>query len=220
MSRDIHTSHTVSVLIYHAVCPATYRRAVFTTEVDAVLLEVCLEIAKRYEIVHVVVTVPPPAVEPTEVVVGVDLGLAQPAVTSQRQFLGQRRWKAIEGRYFHVRRALQKKGSKNAKRRLRRMRQKQARFRRDCDHVLSKQIVHAIPEGSTIVVENDQIGTLWSNATGAGWLRPASSASRSDPRPAQPAQGCGAQGHTRRRHPPSDRVPAQSRPARACCRPD
>ncbi|MDP9314258.1 MAG: RNA-guided endonuclease TnpB family protein, partial [Chloroflexota bacterium] len=27
-------------------------------------------------------------------------------------------------------------------------------FRRDCDHVLSKQIVQAAPEGSTIVVEN------------------------------------------------------------------
>ena len=50
MSRYIHKSHNVSVLIYHAVCPAKYRRAVFTAEVDAVLKDVCLEIAKRYEI--------------------------------------------------------------------------------------------------------------------------------------------------------------------------
>ncbi len=50
MSRYIHKSHNVSVLIYHAVCPANYRRAVFTTDVDAVLKEGCLEIAKRYEI--------------------------------------------------------------------------------------------------------------------------------------------------------------------------
>lgn len=50
MSKYIHKSHNVSVLIYHAVCPAKYRRAVFTPDVDAALLAVCLEISKRYEI--------------------------------------------------------------------------------------------------------------------------------------------------------------------------
>jgi REP element-mobilizing transposase RayT len=51
MSRYIHKSHTVSVLLYHAVCPAKYRRVVFTEEVDTVLKDVCLDIAKRYEMV-------------------------------------------------------------------------------------------------------------------------------------------------------------------------
>lgn len=51
MSEYIHKSHNVSVLIYHLVCPAKYRRVVFGEDVDAVLKEVCLEIAKRYEIV-------------------------------------------------------------------------------------------------------------------------------------------------------------------------
>jgi len=103
---------------------------------------------------HVGVTVPTPDVQQTDVVIGVDLGLAQPAVTSNRQFLGKRRWKAVEGRYFHLRRQLQQRGTKSAKRHQRRMRHKQARFRRDCDHVLSKQIVQVTPEGSTIAVEN------------------------------------------------------------------
>ena len=51
MSQYIHKSHNVSVLLYHAVCPAKYRRAVFTPDVDVVLKDVCLEIATRYEIV-------------------------------------------------------------------------------------------------------------------------------------------------------------------------
>lgn len=51
MSIYIHKSHNVSIIMYHIVCPAKYRRAVFTDEVDQVLREVCLEIAKRYEIV-------------------------------------------------------------------------------------------------------------------------------------------------------------------------
>ena len=40
----------MSVLLYHLVCPAKYRRVVFTKEVDGVVKEVCEEIAKRYEI--------------------------------------------------------------------------------------------------------------------------------------------------------------------------
>lgn len=51
MSEYQHKSHNVSVLMYHLVCPAKYRRVVFDQEVDAVLKEVCLEIAQRYEIV-------------------------------------------------------------------------------------------------------------------------------------------------------------------------
>lgn len=36
--------------MYHIVCPAKYRRAVFTPPVDQKLKEVCLEISKRFEI--------------------------------------------------------------------------------------------------------------------------------------------------------------------------
>ena len=50
MSEYIRKSHYVSVLLYHLVCPAKYRRAVFSQEVDVCLKDVCLEIAQRYEI--------------------------------------------------------------------------------------------------------------------------------------------------------------------------
>lgn len=36
--------------MYHFVCPAKYRRVVFSKKVDEVLKEVCLEIEKRFEI--------------------------------------------------------------------------------------------------------------------------------------------------------------------------
>ncbi len=41
-------SHNVSVLLYHYICPAKYRRVVIDKKVDKILKEVCLEIAKRY----------------------------------------------------------------------------------------------------------------------------------------------------------------------------
>ena len=36
--------------MYHIVCPAKYRRAVFGKNVDEVLKSVCLDISKRYDI--------------------------------------------------------------------------------------------------------------------------------------------------------------------------
>ena len=53
MSEYVHKQRNVSVLLNHLVCPAKYRRVVFTEEVDSVLKDVCLEIARRYEIVFI-----------------------------------------------------------------------------------------------------------------------------------------------------------------------
>jgi len=50
MSEYKHKRHNVSVLLYHIVCPAKYRKIVFTTDVDMKLKDICLEIGKRYEI--------------------------------------------------------------------------------------------------------------------------------------------------------------------------
>ncbi|MBT3323493.1 MAG: IS200/IS605 family transposase [Anaerolineae bacterium] len=50
MSHLIRKSHNVSILVYHYVCPAKYRRAVLDEKVDQVLRDVCLEIAVRYQI--------------------------------------------------------------------------------------------------------------------------------------------------------------------------
>ena len=49
-SRYIHKSHNVSVLLYHLVSSANYRKVVFNESVDEILRDVCLEISKRYEI--------------------------------------------------------------------------------------------------------------------------------------------------------------------------
>ena len=51
MSQIIRKSHNKSILLYHYVCPAKYRRVIFDIAVDKALKEVCLEISKRYEII-------------------------------------------------------------------------------------------------------------------------------------------------------------------------
>jgi REP element-mobilizing transposase RayT len=50
MSHVIRKSHNVSILIYHFVCPAKYRRAVIDGTVEQVLKDVCLDIANRYQV--------------------------------------------------------------------------------------------------------------------------------------------------------------------------
>jgi putative transposase len=49
-SKYIHKSHNVTVLLYHLVSSAKYRRVVVPDMVDKVLVEVCEDVAKRYEV--------------------------------------------------------------------------------------------------------------------------------------------------------------------------
>ncbi|EDR5597243.1 IS200/IS605 family transposase, partial [Salmonella enterica subsp. diarizonae] len=49
MSEYIHKSHNVTVLLYHIVLLAKYRRAVFDDRIDFILKTICLEIQERYQ---------------------------------------------------------------------------------------------------------------------------------------------------------------------------
>ena len=50
MGKLIRKSHNVSLLMYHFVFVAKYRRLVINEKVDFLLKDICLEISKRYEI--------------------------------------------------------------------------------------------------------------------------------------------------------------------------
>lgn len=52
-SKYIHKDHNVSVLLYHLVFPAKYRKAILTDKVDTVIKDTCLELEKRYEIIFI-----------------------------------------------------------------------------------------------------------------------------------------------------------------------
>lgn len=103
--------------------------------------------------IHLVITLPVPEAK-SEAVVGVDFGETRPAVTSDNQFYGKRNWKGTERRYFRLKRRLQSKGTKSAKRHLKKLRKRVAQFRTDCDHIVSRRIVDSVEPGTTIVVEN------------------------------------------------------------------
>lgn len=49
-SKYIHKSHNVTVLLYHLVTSAKSRSVVFTQDVGLVLVSVCDELEKRFDI--------------------------------------------------------------------------------------------------------------------------------------------------------------------------
>jgi putative transposase len=103
---------------------------------------------------HVVVSSNEVVVAPVDEVLGIDLGVNRPAVTSSADFFGERRWKNVTKRHFNLKRALQAKGTPSAKRRLKKLSKRETGFRKDCDHVMSRRIVDAALPGSTIVLED------------------------------------------------------------------
>ena len=49
MSEHVHKNHNKTLLLYHLVFPAKYRRKIFTADVESTLKEVCIGISERYE---------------------------------------------------------------------------------------------------------------------------------------------------------------------------
>ncbi len=103
---------------------------------------------------HVVVSCATSIPEPTGETIGVDLGINRLAVTSHPHFFGSKRIKETNNRYFRLRRKLQAKGTKSAKRHLKKLSGRLKRFQADSNHVVAKQIVTSCQPGDTLVMEN------------------------------------------------------------------
>ncbi len=103
---------------------------------------------------HLVVSAPIPVVEATGKVIGIDLGMSRLAVTSQPRFFGGKQVKEINNRSFRLRRDLQTKGTKSAKRHLKKLSGRVARFQSNTNHLVAKQLVSSVQAGDTLVMEN------------------------------------------------------------------
>jgi putative transposase len=103
---------------------------------------------------HMVVSCSVPVVEPTGNAIGVDLGINRLAVTSHPLHFGGKHVKETNNRYFRLRRKLQGKGTKSAKRHLKKLSGRLKRFQQDANHVVAKRIVATCQPGDTLVMEN------------------------------------------------------------------
>jgi putative transposase len=79
--------------------------------------------------------------EPTETL-GVDLGIVNIATDSTGETFSGTQVEKTRQRMHALRRRLQKRGTKSAKRHLKKLSGKEARFRKNTNHVISKRLVH------------------------------------------------------------------------------
>jgi IS605 OrfB family transposase len=85
--------------------------------------------------------VPTEQPEPVSDYLGIDRGVINIATDSDGNLYQGQRVEQRRKRYSKLRRALQKKGTKSAKRHLRKLRGKQARFQKDVNHCTAKELV-------------------------------------------------------------------------------
>ncbi|HEX2912257.1 MAG TPA: transposase [Chloroflexia bacterium] len=96
-----------------------------------------------------------PAPDEPDDFIGVDLGIVQIATTSEGQSFSGKAVNSVRARAVKLRAKLQAKGTKAAKRLLRKRRAKEARFVKNVNHTISKRIVKtAKAQGKGIALEN------------------------------------------------------------------
>jgi IS605 OrfB family transposase len=102
--------------------------------------DLCFDRKSAAFFLHVVVEADAP--EPNaEGVLGVDLGIVEIATDSEGNAYSGEQVKAVRRRVKRIRRLLQKRGTKSAKRHLKKIRAKQSRFVSNTNHVVSKSLV-------------------------------------------------------------------------------
>ena len=106
----------------------------------------------------VVVEVPEPQKIVPENVLGVDLGIKNIAVDSSGQEFSGEKTEKVRTRIDNLKADLQSCGTKSAKRHLKKLSGKEARFHRDTNHCISKKLVAKAKDTSSIIVLEDLSG--------------------------------------------------------------
>ena len=115
------------------------------------------------------VTIHKPSLEPVgDKVLGIDRGIVNIAVTSNNRFFNSKPVKNVRAKYAYLRAKLQSKGTKSAKKLLRKISRKEERFVSEVNHCISKEIVAmpfdilAIEDLTSIRVQRRKKGTDFS----------------------------------------------------------
>ena len=97
------------------------------------------------------------APEPIDVkgVIGVDVGVKNLAVTDDGETFGGDGVEACRRKYQRIRKSCQRTGTKSAKRKLRKVRAKESRYKKDVNHVISRRVIEkAKGTGCAIGIED------------------------------------------------------------------
>ena len=110
----------------------------------------------RNGVFYLAVTLDVPTQKPQETsdTLGVDLGIVNLATDSEGETFSGQAVEKTRKRHHALRQRLQKRGTKSAKRHLKKLSGKEARFRKNSNHVISKRIVQkAKSRGQALAIE-------------------------------------------------------------------
>ncbi|AFU60284.1 transposase, IS605 OrfB family [Candidatus Nitrososphaera gargensis Ga9.2] len=99
--------------------------------------------------------------------IGIDLGIENLATDSDGQVFSGEKVEKVRKRYNGLRARLQKKGTRSAKRHLKKMSGREKRFKRDINHVISKAIVSKA-KGTLRAIALEDLSGIRSRATVIG----------------------------------------------------
>ena len=123
---------------------------------DVHLFHETADLLYRDGVFYLAVTLDVPTPEPTDTsgTLGVDLGIVNLATDSTGESFSGQAVEANRKRHHALRQRLQKRGTKSAKRHLKKLSGKEARFKHNTNHVISKRIVQkAKANGQGIAIE-------------------------------------------------------------------
>ena len=135
---------------YELIIP-TYYQEYFKTW-KSTSADLCIIKNKVY--LHIVFEKDITDTQPNGELIGIDRGINNIAVVSNNQFFGGGQVKNTVNRYKRLRKLLQRRGTKSAKRHLRKLKLKEKRFRADINHQISKKIINSLNPGDTIILED------------------------------------------------------------------
>lgn len=104
---------------------------------------------------NIVIELPDEPLKKTEGVIGIDLGIKNIAVCSNGSKFTGGQIQSIRNRYQHLRSQLQSKGTRSAKRHLKKMSGREKRFQKDTNHRISKQIVELANHSNSAIALED-----------------------------------------------------------------
>jgi IS605 OrfB family transposase len=114
----------------------------------------------RNGVFYLAVTVDAPEATPDDPVgaIGVDLGIVHLAVDSDGEFYSGEQVDKVRERLDNLKAKLQSKGTKSAKRHLKRLSGKEANFRRNANHIISKKLVVKAKDTHRLIALEDLKG--------------------------------------------------------------
>lgn len=104
---------------------------------------------------NIVIELPDEPLRKTKNIIGVDMGINNIATLSNGKNFSGKKLQSIKEKNFRLRKSLQSKGTRSAKRHLKKASGREKRFQKDINHQISKQIVGFAKENqSTIALED------------------------------------------------------------------